>query len=114
MPTLYHHPLNGLSRKIRLLLGEKRLSFAEQIVEPWAAADELLTLNPAGELPVLVTDEGLAISDAGAIAEYLDEVHGEPPMIGTDAPARAEARRLSAWFDHKFAREVTQHIAGEK
>jgi len=114
-PTLYHHPLNAPSRKIRLLLGEKRVSFAEIILEPWAAVDdEFLALNPAGELPVLVTDDGTPVCNAGAIVEYIDEVHGEPALIGKDPAARAEARRLAAWFDEKFAREVTQHIAGEK
>ena len=114
MPTLYHHPLNAPSRKIRLLLGEKRVSFAEKIVDPWTPDEALLSLNPAGEVPILVVDEGLTVCEANAIVEYIDEAHGEPALIGKDAASRAESRRLAAWFDNKFAREVTQHIAGEK
>ena len=35
-------------------------------------------------------------------------------MFGRSPAARAETRRLVAWFDEKFHREVTQHLAGEK
>jgi glutathione S-transferase len=114
MPILYHHTLIASARKIRLLLGEKRVAFAEQTVEPWRKDEELERLNPAGELPVFVADDGTIVNDPGAIAEYVDEVYPDPPMIGREPAERAEARNIAAWFDHKFAREVTQHLAGEK
>lgn len=53
-----------------------------------------LAINPAGRAPSLVTDEGLAIRDSAAIVEYLEELHPEPSMIGTDAAARARVRSL--------------------
>ena len=34
--------------------------------------------------------------------------------MGRDPRARAEVRRLVAWFDVKFAREVTQNLLDEK
>jgi glutathione S-transferase len=37
-----------------------------------------------------------------------------PPSAPRGPAERAEARRLAAWFDEKFQREVTQHLAGEK
>jgi glutathione S-transferase len=55
---------------------------------------EYLAINPAGRAPTLVTDDGLAITDSAAIVEYLEELHPENPMIGTDAAARARVRSL--------------------
>src|SRR5262245_36089404 len=113
MRTLYHHPLLASARKVRLALGEKRLPFAEVIVSQ-QNNDELLRLNPAGEPPVLVDEDGTVVCAADIICEYLDEVYPEPGLIGVGAAARAEARRLASWFDRKFCREVTQTLAGEK
>ncbi|MEQ9449484.1 MAG: glutathione S-transferase family protein, partial [Rhodospirillaceae bacterium] len=76
--------------------------------------EDLLVLNPAGELPVLVDEDGSTICGANTICEYLDEVYPEPPLLGRTPGARAEARRLADWFDTKFFSEVTQHLAGEK
>ena len=114
MRKLHHHCLLATGRKIRLVLGEKRLEFSERIVEPWRLDEELAKLNPAGELPVLEDEDGTVVCDHVAITDYLDERYPEPALIGHEPAARAEARRLAAWFDQKFQREVTCHIAGEK
>ncbi len=114
MRTLYHHTLLPAARKVRLALHEKRLQFAEHAVEPWRRDDEILALNPAGELPVLVDDNETVVCGHAAICEYLDEVYPETSLVGRTPAVRAEARRLAAWFDEKFNREVTQHLAGEK
>ncbi len=114
MRILYHHPLVASARKVRLALHEKRLAFEERSIEPWRPNEELLGLTPTGELPVLADEDGTVVSDHGAIVEYLDEVYAEPSLIGRTPIERAEARRLAAWFDDKFHREVTLHIAGEK
>jgi glutathione S-transferase len=114
MRTLYHHTLLPAARKVRLALHEKRLEFTEETFEPWQHNDDLLVLNPAGEMPVLVDDEDKVICGHIAICEYLDEVYPETSLLGKDPTDRAEARRLAAWFDEKFYREVTQHLAGEK
>ena len=114
MRILYHHPLVASARKVRLALHEKRLAFEERAVEPWRPNEELLGLTPTGELPVLADEDGTVVSDHSAIVEYLDEVYPDPPLIGRTPAERAEVRRLAAWFDGKFHREVTLHIAGEK
>lgn len=114
MRTLYHHMLLPAARKVRLALHEKRLEFTERSIEPWRRDDDLLALNPAGELPVLVDEDETVVCGHGVICEYLDEVYPEVPLFGRSAAGRAEARRLAAWFDDKFQREVTQHLAGEK
>lgn len=113
MRRLFHHTLLPECRKVRLALHEKRLEFTEHSVDPWRQDDDLLTFNPSGELPVLVDDDTIVCGHA-VICEYLDECYPEAPLFGGNPAVRAEARRLASWFDDKFQREVTQHLAGEK
>ena len=114
MRTLYHLWLNPFCRKVRLCLREKRVEVRMQAESVWERREEFLALNPAGEVPVLVEEDGTAISGSDAICEYLDEVYSEPPLIGRSALERAEARRLVYWFDRKFNAEVTENLVGEK
>ena len=114
MRTLYHHPLCPFSRKVRIVLAEKKLEFELVFESPWEARPEFLALNPAGEVPVFVQDGAEPLADATAIAEYLDELHREPPLLPSDPLDRAEVRRLVGWFDAKFNREVTIPLVGEK
>ncbi len=114
MRTLYHFWLSPASRKVRLVLGEKKLAFEPVIERPWERRDEFLALNPAGEVPVLVEDDGHVLADATAICEYLDEVYADPPLLGHSARDRAEVRRLVGWIERLFDRDVTQNLVGEK
>lgn len=114
MRILYHQWLSAPSRIVRLLLAEKRLEFELKAEKVWERRTEFLRINPAGEVPVLHEPDGLTLSHAWVIAEYLEEVSPEVPMIGTDAISRAETRRLLVWFDQKFALEVTENLIGEK
>ncbi|HLG88567.1 MAG TPA: glutathione S-transferase family protein [Alphaproteobacteria bacterium] len=114
MRTLYHLWLSPFSRKIRIVLAEKGLPFDLVLEKVWERRDEFLALNPAGEVPVLVDVDGTVLAESQAIAEYIDEAYPERPLIGPDTLARAETRRLVAWFDIKFNAEVTNNLVGEK
>ncbi len=114
MRTLYHLPLSPFSRKVRIALAEKKLDFQLVVEKTWERRVEFLHLNPAGEVPVLVEEDGRAIPDSQAICEYIEDMQIEPPLIGLDPHARAEVRRLTAFFDLKFNREVTKMLVGEK
>ncbi len=114
MRTLYHLPLDPDCRLIRILLGEKRLEFVLKTEQVWQRRESFLELNPAGEVPVLLETDGTSIAGAPVIAEYLDEVYRDPPLIGADPLDRAEVRRLAQWFAVKFAREVSRNLIEEK
>lgn len=114
MRTLYHLWLSPFCRKVRIALAEKGLEVDLKAENLWERRDEFVAMNPAGEVPVLVEDDGLTLSDSNAICEYLDETFPDTPLYPGDAVARAEIRRLVAWFDGKFNREVTENLVGEK
>jgi glutathione S-transferase len=114
MRQLHHFALQPVSRKLRLFLKEKQLDFELVDEKPGEWREELLRLNPSGEVPVLVEEDGTAYADSQAVAEYLEEIHPDPCLIGRSPEARAEVRRLVAWFDLKFDREVSGRLLEEK
>ncbi len=114
MRTLYHLPLDAACRKIRILLSEKGLECVLKAEKIWERRKDFLRLIPAGEVPVLLEDDGTAVPGAAVIAEYLEDAYPEPSMLGAAPLDRAEVRRLSHWFDEKFHREVTANLVGEK
>ncbi|MBO1079139.1 glutathione S-transferase family protein [Roseomonas haemaphysalidis] len=114
MRILYHLPLSPYARKVRLALNEKRIPFELRVERVWDRREEFLEMNPACTVPVLTEENGLVLADSYAICEYLDEAYPETPLLGRTLGERAEVRRLVAWFDGKFAREVTSNLLYEK
>lgn len=114
MRILYHYPLCPFSRKIRLILAEKKLDFSLEIESFWEKKADFIKLNPAGQVPILVDLNGSVIPDSMAIAEYLEDAYPDPVLIGEDLTGRAEVRRLIGWFDGKFASEVSLTLVMEK
>ena len=114
MPTLYHLPLDPFSRKVRIVIREKKIDVDLMVEQFWERRADFLALNPAGTIPVLQEDNGAVIAPSQTIAEYLDETVTELPLMQGSAADRAEVRRLCDWFDVKFHREVTDNLFGEK
>lgn len=113
MVLLVHHNTSPQSRKIRLIMAEKKMLFVLKEEEPWNISQEILDINPAGELPLLVFD-GSAISGNCAITEYLEESNPQYKLLPEDLKEKAEVRRLVEWFDIKFYNEVYKYIVAEK
>ncbi len=115
MWQLYQFPLCPFSRKVRLLLGEKGVGYELVRESPWARRDEFLDMNPAGQTPVMVDDaRGLVLIDSMAICEYFEETVDKAAMINGTAANRAETRRLVAWFDTQFYRDITAPLLQER
>lgn len=114
MRKLYHFWLHPFSRKVQLALTEKGLDFEIEIEQIWERRTEFLAMNPAGDLPVLVEQNGTTLSNSQVICEYLDEVYSNNILIGEDPVQRSEVRRLVNWFDRKFHKEVTEYLYNEK
>ena len=115
MPKLLHFPLDPHGRRTRLALAEYAVEVTLAEEKPWAPSQTLLQLNPAGVTPVFIEDSGLAVAGPEAVAEYLEETRGgHKSLIPGNAVARAEVRRLVAWFDVKFYTEVSEPVLTEK
>ena len=107
MWLLHQFPLCPFSRKVRLLLAEKGVDYELIREHPWERRDEFVDLNVAAQTPVLVeSDRGVTLIDSDAICEFFEETVERAPMIAGTPVARAEIRRLVAWFDQQFHGEV--------
>ncbi len=113
MYTLYHFPLCPCSRLIRLILTEKKLPFKLIEERPWERSTELMQLNPAVEVPVLVI-QNHPISSVYAICEYLESTKSDISFLSNDSLINAEIRRLMDWFCVKLYNEVTRYFLDEK
>lgn len=113
MLRLFHVPLSPFCRKVRLTLAEKRLEVELVEEKYWEQSPEFLRRNPAGKVPVLRM-EGRMLTESQAICEYLDELHPDVPLVPRDPAGRYEMRRLCAWFDDGFHREVTANLLYER
>ena len=114
MRVLYHLPLSPYSRKVRLVLAEKRLPFDLVVEKVWERRPDYLAMSPGATVPTLQEPNGLVIPDSGVICEYLDEAYPDTPLMGHTLADRVEVRRIMAWMDTKFAQEVTVNLLGEK
>ena len=118
MAKLYHHPLDPLSRFVRLAFAEYGVE--PDLVEerPFDRRHEFLVLNPAGTTPVFVETTGVIVPGAGPIAEFLDETRGhtlgERRLLPEVPAERVEVRRLLDWFNGKFFAEVSSWLVTEK
>lgn len=113
MVLLVHHSISPQSRKIRLIMTEKKMLFVLKEEEPWKMSQEILDINPGGDLPILVFD-GKVIAGNYAITEYLEESNPQYKLLPEDPISRAEVRRIMDWFDTKFYNEVYKYIVAEK
>ena len=63
--------------------------------------------NPAGTTPVLELADGRTVAEITVIAEYLEELHPAPPLIGTTPDERAETRMWTRRIDLGIVEPMT-------
>jgi glutathione S-transferase len=114
MMKLLSHPIATSPRRVTIYLREKGIDLAREDIDVAAGEHRqpaFLAKNPEGKIPVLELDDGTYLSESAAIIEYLEEVHPEPPMIGTDFASRGRTRaadrmvtllidRTGLWLHH--------------
>jgi len=75
-----------------MFIAEKGLRIDTVTVDLYAMdqlSPEFLAINPAGTVPVLETDDGVYLTETVAIASYLEQLHPEPPLMGSNATDQA-------------------------
>ena len=84
-------------RRVRIFLAEKGIEVPLEPIDMGALGHKEETVtqhNPLQRLPVLVLDDGSALTESVAICRYFEELHPEPPLMGVDALDRA---RVEMW-----------------
>ncbi len=93
IPVILHdHSLSSFAQKVKIALREKGMPF-EATVPPDFGTGRTDTAsaaaNPRREVPVLLAEDGTAISGSAVILDYLGTRHPDPPLLPPDPAARA-------------------------
>ena len=86
-------------RKVRIVFNEKKFDVDLELENVWAADTKISATNPLGKVPCLIADDGEAIYDSRAIAEYADGLSPVSRLIPTDNRERATVKTWEALAD---------------
>jgi len=85
-------PLSPYTRKVRIVLAEKRIECELEMVDVAPAENPVNRYNPLGKIPTLVLDDGTALYDSRVIVEFLDNVSPFSRLIPDDKRDRVFGR----------------------
>ena len=100
---LYEYTMAPNPRRVRIFLAEKGVEIDTVQVDIPSGENlsaDFREINPRSLLPTLVLDDGTMIDESVAICRYIEELHPEPPLMGTDAKSKAvieSAQRHMEW-----------------
>ncbi|NEO89541.1 MAG: glutathione S-transferase family protein [Moorea sp. SIO3G5] len=97
---LYYHQQSNFSRKIRILLAEKKLDCELKEVNLKNKPSEFIKISPIGKVPVFVEQDGTVIWDSTLIAEYLDETYPQHRFYPSNPRERLECRKWEELADN--------------
>ena len=92
-------PTSPFVRKVRIVLAEKKAAHEFVVARPAEPGSVVPELNPLGQIPVLVRDDGRPLYDSSVIVEYLDGLVPEPALIPAGFAERIEVKRWEALGD---------------
>lgn len=102
-------------RVATMFIAEKGLEIERQFVDIQGGENrqpDYLAMNPHGGTPLLLLDDGTAISDSVAICEYLDETHPDTPLMGPTPEERAATRIAMRHVDHTIVVPMVNGFRG--
>lgn len=106
---LVYDAISPAPRCLRMFILEKGLTLDSIDIDVFTGENReqpYLSKNPAGQTPALQLDNGNCITESVTIAEYLEELHPQPVLIGATAEQRAETRQ---WW-RRIELNITEFI----
>ncbi|KAL7648859.1 UNVERIFIED_CONTAM: hypothetical protein RMT77_000779 [Armadillidium vulgare] len=95
-PILYSNYISSCSYRVRIALALKNIDYeycAINLQKGEQKNEELLSVSPKGEIPVLVVN-GAVITQSMSILQYIDEVYPEVPLLPNSKYLRAKVREI--------------------
>jgi glutathione S-transferase len=92
-------------RVVKMFMAEKGLDIERVEVDLRAGENRqeaYLKVNPGGQTPALVLDDGSLVSEITAICEYLEERQPNPPLVGSTPEERGATRMWVRRVDLKI------------
>lgn len=106
MMVLYSGTTCPFSQRCRFVLFEKGMDFEVRDIDLYNKPDDISTMNPYGQVPILVERE-LILYESNIINEYIDERFPHPQLMPADPTMRARTRL----FLFNFERELFSQVA---
>jgi len=98
MITLCGITLSNYYNKVKLVLLEKGIPFAEERVATGSKDEAVLAATPLGKVPFIRVD-GQTLCESQVINDYLEAAHPQPPLVPADPLAAAKVRELCTFVD---------------
>ncbi len=98
-------------RRVRIFLAEKGLEIPYEempLTVETINAPRFRALNPVGRVPILVLDDGTAISESMAICRYFEIIQPDPPLFGVGALGQAMVEMWNRRVEHHLLLHVAQ------
>jgi glutathione S-transferase len=98
----FYNSIGPNPRVVKLFMAEKGLQIERVEVNLQAGENRqapYTAKNPAGQMPALELDDGVVLAEILPICEYLEEIHPNPPLVGTNAEERAVTRMWTRRID---------------
>ena len=105
MMVLYSGTTCPFSHRCRFVLFEKGMDFEVRDVDLFNKPEDISTMNPYGQVPILVERE-LILYESNIINEYIDERFPHPQLMPADPLMRARARLML----FNFEKELFVHV----
>ena len=102
------------TRKVRIVLAEKKIDYDFEIDNPWKADARAAKLNPLGKVPVLELDDGRTLFDSRVIVGFLDNASPISRLVPAENRERVEARRWEALADGVLDAGVLARLEGQR
>lgn len=109
-------PTSPFVRKIIVLMKEKGIEGAveKEKSNPLSKDDRAATPSPLGQIPCLITDDGVSIYDSPVIMEYLDVECDGPVMLPRSGDGRWKVLTRQALADGMIASMVVCFVESLK
>ena len=107
---LYDSTMAPNPRRVRIFLAEKGIEVPTvqiSLADQEQTTPDYIAKNSLAKVPTLELDDGSFLSESVAICRYFEELHPDPPLMGTDAADRA---RVEMW-QRRMEHEILDNIA---
>ncbi len=99
------------TRRARMFLAEKGLTPDVReisIAKSEQLSDAFLQVKPMGTLPVLVTDEGVTLTENVGIAAYLEAAFPDPALLGNSPVEKGQVMRWNAIVEQQGGMPIAE------
>src|SRR5580698_4192073 len=98
----FYNSIGPNPRVVRMFMAEKGITIPMEEVDLMKGdnrREPYLKKNSIGQMPALELDSGHCVTEITVICEYLEDVHPNPPLIGTTPEQKAETRKWTRRID---------------